>query len=442
MIRTILASALAASIAAPSVAAAAAPTTVIDLGGSRGYVQTDPGTPLAAVQLFVNAGLNRETGTQNGLAALVAELILRSPAPAPGSKQPIPLVDAITAHGGSLSYAVSSGYVRFNLQAAPETLPAIAPLLARVLAAPSYDPATLAAARTALTTRIASDEQDPRLVGLGMLRASYYRDGSALPVLGTPASLMALSAADARAFHDRWYVRGNSYITAVGRTGDTSAAASRTLIAALPSTQAPPAPALVTRPFNTEPRRLLTHRDVLSPYVVLGFAAPSLGDRDFAATLVVRSFLADVFVRPSATTRPLALRGIGTIYGYDAVPAQFALWINGALLDPSTGLGALSALVKATGDKPLPQNILDRYKQSARGEWQLEALSLEDRAWSIGNAVSQGLDPDTASTVEAAIAKVTSADVQRVAKRYFQKYDVALILPRTQGTGAGTGSGG
>jgi zinc protease len=438
VIRTILAGALAASVAAPSAASAAAATTVIDLGGSRGYVQSDAGTPLAALQLFVNAGLGRETDAQNGLAALVAELILRSPVPSTRAAQPVPLADAITAHGGSLSYSVSSGYVRFNVQAAPETLPAIAPLLARVLAAPSYDPATLAAARTALTARIANDEQDPRLVGLGMLKASYYRDGSALPALGTPASLIGLTAADARAFHDRWYVRSNAYIAAVGRTGETSAAASRALIAALPSAQAPAATAPVTRPFGSEPRRLLTHRDVLSPYVVLGFAAPSLGDRDFAATLVVRSFLADVFVRPSATTRPVALRGVGTVYGYDVAPAQFALWLNGALIDPSTGLGAVSALVKATGDKPLPPNILNRYKESARGEWQLESLSLEDRAWSIGNAVSQGLDPDTASTIGAEIGKVTAADVQRVAKRYFQKFDVALILPRSgQGAGAG-----
>lgn len=437
MIRTILVGSLAAAFAAPAAAGAtAAPTTVIDLGGTRGYVRADAGTPLTAVQLFVNAGLARETDAQNGLAALVAELILRSPVRSTGAGPAVPLTDAVAARGGSLSYAVSSGYVRFNLQATPETLPAIAPLVARVLAAPSYDPATLAAARTALTARIANDEQDPRLVGLGMLRASFYRNGAALPALGTPASLMTLTGGDARAFHDRWYVRGNAYIAAVGRTGPTSDAASRALVAALSSAQAPAATTPATRPFNPEPRRLMTHRDVLSPYLVLGFAAPSLGDRDFAATLVVRSFLADVFVRPSATTRPLALRGIGTVYGYDVAPAQFALWINGALIDPSTGLGAISALVKATGDKPLPPNILDRYKDSARGEWQLEALSLEDRAWSIGNAVSQGLDPDTAQTIEASIGKVTSADVQRVAKRYFQKFDVALILPRSaEGSG-------
>jgi zinc protease len=421
--------------AAPVASNAAAATQVVDLDGARAYVRADAGAPLAAVQLFVRAGLARETDAQNGLAALVAELVLRTPVSSPGSGPATPLVDAVSARGGSLAYFVSSGYVRFNLQAPPETLNALTPMLAKALAAPAYDPATLAAARGALSSQISEDEKDPRLVGLAMLRASYYRGGAAFPPLGTPATLLAFGPADIKAFHDRWYVRGNAYVAEVGRTGPATDAASRALVAALPGGNAPTANVPDTRPYAAEPRRLITHRDVLSPYVVLGFAAPSLGDGDFAAALVIRSLLTDAFARPSATTRPAALRGIGTVYGYDVAPAQMALWINGALVDPSTGLGAVSALVRATGDKPLPAPLLNRYKDRARGEWQLEALSLGDRAWSIGNAVSQGLDPDAADAVSAAIAQVTPADVQRVAKRYFLKFDVALILPRTQGQG-------
>jgi zinc protease len=421
-------------LAAPLAASAAATTTVVDLGGSRAYVRPDAGAPLAAVQLFVRAGLDRQADTQNGLAALVAELILRTPVAAAAGPQ-TPLVDAVNAAGGSLAYYVSSGYVRFNLQASPETLPVLAPLLARALAAPSYDAKTLAAARTSLGSQISEDEKDPRLVGLAMLRASYYRGGPALPPLGTPAALIGFSSSDVKAFHDRWYVRGNAYVAAVGRTGPSTDAASRALVASLSNGEAPAETATQTRPYADEPRRLITHRDVLSPFVVVGFAAPSLGDRDFATALVIRSLLGDAFAKPSATTRPTALRGIGTVYGYDVAPAQLALWINGALVDPSSGLGAVSALVRATGDKPLPASLLNRFKDRARGEWQLEALSLGDRAWSIGNAVSQGLDPDAADTISAAIAQVTAADVQRVAKRYFLKFDVALILPRTQGQG-------
>ncbi len=136
----------------------------------------------------------------------------------------------------------------------------------------------------------------------------------------------------------------------------------------------------------------------------------------------------------SATTLPPLFRPSGTIYGYDTAPAQLALWINGRLVDPGVGLAALDAVLKSAAAKPLGASVLAHYKDSARGAWALENLSLDERAWSIGNAVAHGLAADAADAVVPAIAGVTAADLQRIAKRYFQRFDVALVLPR-QGPG-------
>jgi len=88
------------------------------------------------------------------------------------------------------------------------------------------------------------------------------------------------------------------------------------------------------------------------------------------------------------------------------------------------------AVVKGTATKPLSDAVLTRYKETARGEWALETLSLDERAGAIGSAVTLGLDPDAGDAVPAAISAVTLADLQRVAKKYFQKFDVALVIPR------------
>jgi predicted Zn-dependent peptidase len=430
---TVAAATVAMSLAAP-VAAAAPRTAVVDLGGTRGYVRADQAMPLAGVELFVRAGLDRETTAQNGLAALVAEAVLHTPAgaSATGIAAAVPLVDAVNDRGGSISYAVGAQSVRFYVEGTPETLAVVAPLAARALAAPSFDAATLASARAALAERIADEEADPRLVGRAMLRSSYYRGGAGLPALGSASALASLTPADARSFYAQWYRRGDAVVAAVGRTGAATEAASRALVTALAPGTAPAA-AIATRPFAAQPKRIVTHRDVGAPYVVLGFAAPPLGDRDFAAALVMRSLLSSVFERAGATTPPPLLRSAGTIYGYDAVPAQLVLWINGARVDPEVGLGAVSGVVKAVSTKPLAAAVLSRYKETARGEWTLETLSLDERAFAIGNAVAHGLDADASDDVAAAIARVTAADVQRVAKKYFQKFDVALVIPRASG---------
>ena len=431
MIAALAAAALGAALAAPA-AAAVQRTTVTDLGGMRAYVHADQASPLAAVALFVRAGLDRQEPAQSGLAALVAESVLQAPVdPSPGSGQAVPLVDAVEARGASIGYVVSAQHVRFYLEGTPDGLAAAAPLVARAFAAPAFDAASVAAARAALAERIADEDRDARFVGLQMLRSSYYRGPAGLPVLGDPGSLAALSPADVKAFFSRWYLRGDAFVAAVGRTGDATDAAGRALAQALAAGTAP-ARALALRPLGAQPKRIVTHRDVAATYVVLGFAAPSLGDRDFPAALVLRAVLAGVFERPGATTQPTVFRPAGTIYGYDTSPAQLVLWLNGSRLDPELGLSGVDALLKRAATKPLAAPVLSRYKETARGAWALESVSLDQRAFAVGNAVAHGFDADVSDAVGAAIARVTAADVQRVAKKYFQRFDVALVMPRAR----------
>ena len=166
MSRLLAGLALGAALAGPA-AAAGSRTAVVDLGGTRGYVRADQGSPLAAVELFVHAGLDRQTAGQSGLAALVAESVLNTPVdPATGSGQAVALTDAVDARGASISYVVAAQHVRFFLEGTPDGVAEAAPLVARALAAPAFDAAAFSAARAALTERIAAAEGDPRFVGL------------------------------------------------------------------------------------------------------------------------------------------------------------------------------------------------------------------------------------------------------------------------------------
>ncbi len=418
--------ALVAALALP--AAAFATTAATDLGGGeRVYSRADPAALLAGVEVAVHAGLDRETGAQNGLAGLVAECVLRTPAgPAPS----VPLREAVEARGASVRYAVGLQTVGFFLDGTPESIASAAPLVAAALASPSFDAATLAAARAALGARIAEQEADPRSVGRTMLRAAYYRGGGGLPLFGTPASLAAFGPADAAAFYRAWYRRGDAVAAAAGRTGDATDAASRALLGALAPGTGASAPPLAPKPFAAQPRRLVTSREGAAPHVVLGFGAPSLGDRDFPAALILASLIERLVAPPSAVSLGPVFQPGGTAYGYDASPAQFIVWVNGLRSDPDVPLTAIAAIVKATAAKPLTAEVLNRYKTAARGEWIVGGAGLDAQADAIADAVSHGLGPDAADDVAAAITRVTSADVQRVAKKYFQKFDVAVIVPR------------
>ena len=119
-----------ALLGAPAAALAASSPATIDLGGVPGYVRSDPGTTLVTLELFVRAGLDRQTPAQNGLAALTAEALLHAPVDG------LPLIDAVEARGGSISYSVSGQYVRFALEAQPATVAALAMPTHRVVPRP------------------------------------------------------------------------------------------------------------------------------------------------------------------------------------------------------------------------------------------------------------------------------------------------------------------
>ena len=99
-VRSVLTAALIVALTAPLAARAAdppAPTVERATGGGIIVRQPDPSSTLVGVAIVVSAGLDRQTMKQNGLAALVAETILRTPVtlPSKSSSVQMPLEQAI-----------------------------------------------------------------------------------------------------------------------------------------------------------------------------------------------------------------------------------------------------------------------------------------------------------------------------------------------------------
>src|ERR1017187_10982079 len=99
MLRTAVTAALVLALSADAFAAPAK-TTALEVGAAKVYLQSDDTAMLAGLELFVSAGLDRESAPQNGLAALAAQSILQSPV------NGIALSDVVAARGGSLTYAI------------------------------------------------------------------------------------------------------------------------------------------------------------------------------------------------------------------------------------------------------------------------------------------------------------------------------------------------
>jgi zinc protease len=400
-----------------------------DLGSLKLQAESEADARLSGVQVFFGAGLDRQTVAQSGVAALVAECIART------AVDGATLRDAIAARGGTLQYTIDGRAARYYLEARSEDLPALLGLFARALSAPDFSGATLASARNALTSRVNDIQGNALSVGVEMFRRSYYATSAGLPALGTTASLAALAPDDVAGFFRAGYRRGGASVSAVGRVTAEITAAIRSLGEALP--EGTPAPvAAKARPIPENAPRIVARRDVGAPVVVIGFAAPSPGSKDFGAMLVLESLLANSFERTSATTLGAVQRSVGASYLYDGSPASLIVYVNGNRVDPTIVIRELFMVSKSLGSQALSADSLRRFKATAEGSFVTGAVTLSDRSYVLGTLGAQGLGPDAINAALASIERTTAADVRRVAKKYLQRYIVALVLPRSAPEGS------
>jgi predicted Zn-dependent peptidase len=427
-----LAGAVAACAALPALAAGEhfSPASIRDFGGVRGIGETLD-TPAGAVQISVAAGVARQSASQGGVASFLAECLTRTPVPYAGGT--LPLRDAVAQRGGTLSWSVDATATHYTIEAKADRLPELIGLLGRALAAPDISGQTIAAARLAQGARFKEVEDNPVLVGIELFRRQYApATGGA--TIGAPSTLAGIGPGALRAFYAAAYRRDGAGVSAVGPMPADLGAALAQALDGLPAGALSPLH-LQARPIPDGSRRLVTHRSIGSPLLVMGFAAPAPTDRDFGAMLVIQAVLADTFDQPHGTTLRFVERTVAPFYSYDTLPASLVLSVNGARVDPTMAMHEIAAVTRVLSEQKLKDPALGRFKSAATGSFVIDAMAPADRSTLLGQLAAAGLGDDPLNSVVAAIDRTTSADVQRAAKRYLQRTIVAIILPRGDGGG-------
>jgi predicted Zn-dependent peptidase len=169
--------------------------------------------------------------------------------------------------------------------------------------------------------------------------------------------------------------------------------------------------------------------------VVLGFAAPAPKDTDFGAMLVLETLLSSAFERTSATTLNLAEKPVGALYLYETTPASLVVYVNGSSgLDPTGGLREIGLVAKSLATKRIAPDELRKLKAKTIGAFVTGVTTLADRSYLIGLFAADGIPNGSLDRALDAIDGTTAADIERAAKRYLQKYVVAIVLPRDNPT--------
>lgn len=414
----------------PAVAPAAVPAPIVERqDGATIITQLDDAVPLVNVTIVVRAGLDRQTLSQNGLAALTAQSVLRLPV------NGVALEDAIAAHGGSVRIGIDPSDVRFSFEALAADAPTVIGMVRQSFASPDFTPAVVRDARGILIRKIDQNQQAALQVGMEMLRRSASGNANVgMPAYGIPASLAQIGPDDVHAFYAKNYRRGGAFVSAVGRTDALPSGSLAALAQTLPAGSTVAVKEKIPT-LSGSSHQLVTHRDVSSPWLIAQYAAPAAESRDFGPMLVLSAFmqrtLADIAQVPGVVSETFASRAVGTMYQFDREPPALTLYVNGGVANPNRAFATALSVASVLAATKL-QGSIDQFKSMAAGDFSSGATSLEARAWLAVIFAQNGMSADYLNRTMQAISTTTAADLQRVARQYLGNPTIALVLPREQ----------
>jgi len=262
--------------------------------------------------------------------------------------------------------------------------------------------------------------------------------------LGTRPSFDKTTAAMLKQFHDTWYAPNNAILVIAGDVDPAATLAKvKQEFGGIAKKTLPARPAFAFKPVQAKTVQLPTD----SPYgsVYLGYRMPGLTSKDYATALVMSQALG------SQRAALAGMRFDGTaLYGgfFDQGMPQAGVGMAVGIFpkggDPAPILKKMQAILADAADKGIDPALVDAAKRKAIADLEFKKNSVDGlaNAWSHALAFQDAESPDA---IKAAIAAVTPAAVDALAKQTFDPAHAitAILTPESSGKPvAGKGFGG
>jgi zinc protease len=377
-----------------------------------------PEVPIVAVRVFLRAGSVFDPTDKGGLANLTGSLLTRGTAKRSGAE----LDDAIEFVGGSLEAGAGRDGLNVSLSVLKRDLGLGLDLLAEVVMSPTFPESELTRKVAQIQAGIKRSEEDPNTVAARALsRLVYPNHPYGRPVEGTIESLGKLTRDDVVSFH-RDHVRADTTIIAVVGAV-TVDEARRQVLARLGSwvRPSPPPPAVGPAIASGQTRSETITKDLTQATIMLGRQAIRQIDPDYFP-LGVASY---VLGGGSASRLYARVRDEGglaySVYSYISPARYGATFVVGA----QTRVGEVSKvndilkeeLARMVGGS-VGEDELKLAKDYLIGSFPLRLDTTAKMADFVVAIEEQGLGLDYADRYKVSVARVTAADVQRVAARF------------------------
>ncbi len=399
--------------------------------GLRVVVSEDHAAPVFSIVVNYNVGSRDERKGRTGFAHLFEHMMFKGSENVGQNEHPY----LMFMNGGTMNGTTSKDRTMYY-----ETLPANQLDLALFLEADrmrslTITPDNLENQRNAVQEerRLGVDNQPYGKTFEAIDELAYENFAYEHSVIGSMADLSAAGVEDVAAFFKMYYAPNNAVIGIVGDV-DTKAALAKVekYFGAIPAQAAPPQVDM-TEPAQTEERRL-TLEDGLArlPRLDMAYKIPPSSSPDTDALTVLGTILSggrssrfyEAIVRQKQLSSGVAAGSDGS-----RGPGLFA--ISGTAL-PGKSLADLETAIDQETERiktgPIEDWEIEKARIGARRAFVSGLGSSLNRAIQLSEDAMFYNDPDRINTRADRIAKVTAADVQRVARQYLAKTNRSVVL--------------
>jgi len=387
---------------------------------------------LVTVDAWVKAGTRRETPSNNGVAHFLEHLLFRGTT----TRKPGDIDAAIEDLGGNLNAETSYDWAHFYVTVASSDADPALGILSDALMNSTLRDEDIQAERPVILNEMARTQASPdSRMTQWVNQLSYTVHPYGRPLLGTPASVSAMTRDTVVAFYNTFYAPNNITLVLSGNiTPDQGRAMAEKYLGAWASKPVP-ADNVTQEPPQPQYRVKTLVGSGTSAYLMFGFHAPAVSDERDAYTMDV---LLTILGQGGNNRLDTVLRRQMKIV--TSVSANYLTQKDPGMLtiltesDPSQLRAvhdAVLAQIESLCTLPVSNGELNAAKHTLLANYLFDAQTTAGRANAMGfyNSIdTYKYDVDYISNFEA----VTPLEVQHVAEKYLnpRAYTLVVCAPR------------
>ena len=384
-------------------------------------IKESPGLNLVATSVFIKV-------SNPAFSNLTGNLLLKGTK----SRSAEQIADEIENVGGSIAVTSAQDYLELSTLTLRRHFAVGLGLLADLVQNASFVPDEFLKEYNLALSAIKGREDDPASFVHEHLLSELYGDHPySSSCLGKLSVVQKIKREQVINFYNRYYIPENMVVAVVGdiKAGQVLAEAERTLGQFTRKgkiKEIPPPRTLI------ESKTKIIPKELSSVWLELGFMVPEIGDKDYAALKVLNSLLGEGMTSHLFTEvrgKGSLVYQIGSFYPSLRQKSHFVVYAATTPKNLKKVKAEILAALEKIKKEPISKKELEHYKSHLIGTFLTAHQSIARQAWYLGWYETIGAGYKFDNKYLELVSKVTPADVQRVARKYFNKYVLVILGP-------------